>query len=167
MLLDMRCTSVDPPLAQVVPMVASSEERVESLRRLRPRFDWPERMILIPWPRYVASVKALGVWQVMHRTPHRRRADRREVSMERCWPRIAARGAGRVPPRHNGRGLSHPLAGPVTGIRLSRRLCVGTHRERHMADISVEDAVTRNCRALVAGNFGSNLRGHDAAGSHS
>lgn len=85
LLLDMRCTSVDPPLAQVVPMVASSEERVESLRRLRPRFDRPERMILIPWPRYVASVKALGVWQVMTERLTGAGGSACEVSMERCY----------------------------------------------------------------------------------
>jgi hypothetical protein len=67
LLLDMRSNNVDPPLVIVVPMVNSAEERLRSLRRLRPRFPRPESMTLIPWPKWVASLQRLGIWELIER----------------------------------------------------------------------------------------------------
>jgi len=61
LLLDTRATAQDGPMAVVTPMVQSVEERVKSLRRLRPRFPRPESMTLIPWPKFVGSLERLGV----------------------------------------------------------------------------------------------------------
>lgn len=65
LLLDMRTNEHDPPLVIVVPMVNSMEERLRSLKRLRPRFPRPESMVLVPWPKYVGSLQRLGVWDLV------------------------------------------------------------------------------------------------------
>jgi hypothetical protein len=61
LLLDFRTNDVDGPYMQVVPMANSVEERFRSLKKMRPRFPRPESITLIPWPKYVRSLKALGV----------------------------------------------------------------------------------------------------------
>jgi hypothetical protein len=85
LLLDTRCSRVDPPMARVVPMVRSAEERVAELCRLRPRFDRPGSITLIPWPRYVASIKGLGVWQLIVDRLTAAGDPNSEVVLERCY----------------------------------------------------------------------------------
>lgn len=53
------------PLVRIVPMARSSAERFESLRRLRPEFDRPESITMIPWPRRVESLRSDGVWELL------------------------------------------------------------------------------------------------------
>lgn len=62
LLMDSRSNSVDGPMIKLVPMAASPEERFKELVRLRPRFPKPESITLIPWPKYVASLVRLEVW---------------------------------------------------------------------------------------------------------
>ncbi|MFQ5872281.1 MAG: hypothetical protein ACE5JL_00565 [Dehalococcoidia bacterium] len=62
LLLDTRCDIEDGPMVKVVPMVDSVEERFRVLKRMRPRLPRPESVIVIPWPKYVSSLKRLGLW---------------------------------------------------------------------------------------------------------
>jgi len=62
LLVDPRSDVEDPPLVQLVPMAKSVDERLRSLRRLRPRFTQPEKITFVPWPRYIESLTNLGVW---------------------------------------------------------------------------------------------------------
>ena len=63
LLVDVRSSAVDGPLVKVVPMVSTPEERLKTLRQLRPRFPRPESITIIPWPKYVGSLVRLGVWE--------------------------------------------------------------------------------------------------------
>ena len=85
LLVDTRTSDVDPPRARVVEMVGSAGERVASLRRLRPRFDRPEALALIPWPRSVRSVKQLGVWQLLIDRMDAAGARGSDLMLERCY----------------------------------------------------------------------------------
>ncbi len=62
LLMDTRTTTLDGPMIKVVPMATSPEERFRELVRLRPRFPKPESISIIPWPKYVASLVRLDVW---------------------------------------------------------------------------------------------------------
>ena len=62
LLADLRTNASDGPLVRVVPMVNSSSERLESLRSLRPGFDRPSSITLVPWRRSVRSLRTDGVW---------------------------------------------------------------------------------------------------------
>lgn len=62
LLMDARSSGVDGPMIKVVPMASSPEERFRELIRMRPRFAKPESITLIPWPKYVASLVRLEVW---------------------------------------------------------------------------------------------------------
>ncbi|MCC6387853.1 MAG: hypothetical protein IT302_10775 [Dehalococcoidia bacterium] len=68
LLLDFRCSELDGPLVKVVEPVKSVEERYRTLRRLRPRFAPPEKIVAVWWPRFTASLRSTGVWaEVMAR----------------------------------------------------------------------------------------------------
>lgn len=68
LLLDFRATEIDGPLVKVVEPVKSVEERYRTLRKLRPRFGPPERIVAIWWPRFASSLESTGVWkEVMER----------------------------------------------------------------------------------------------------
>lgn len=61
LLIDTRYSSVEGPLAKVVPMASSVEERFKSLRKLRPHFAVPESITVMAWPKYVESLRRLGI----------------------------------------------------------------------------------------------------------
>lgn len=65
LLLDTRRSLSDPPLARIRPAVATVEERLKDIRNLRPRFGRPESITYIPWPKYVASLRESGLWDVL------------------------------------------------------------------------------------------------------
>ena len=60
--IDTRSNSTDGPMIRLMPMAASPQERLRSIRRLRPGFPRVHGLTLIPWPRYVDSLVSLGVW---------------------------------------------------------------------------------------------------------
>ena len=62
LLVDARHNQLDGPMICLVPRAKSVEERFQSLKRLRPRFAMPERIMSFWWPRHVASLHATGVW---------------------------------------------------------------------------------------------------------
>ena len=62
LLMDTRTTPVDGPMIKVVPMASSPEERFRELVRMRPRLPKPESINIVPWPKYVASLVRLQVW---------------------------------------------------------------------------------------------------------
>lgn len=62
LLMDTRTTPVDGPMIKVVPMASSPEERFRELVRMRPRLPKPESINIVPWPKYVASLVRLEVW---------------------------------------------------------------------------------------------------------
>ena len=67
LLMDARSNNLDGPMIKVVPMASSPEERFRELLRMRPRFPKPESITLIPWPKYIASLVRLEVWDTIVR----------------------------------------------------------------------------------------------------
>ena len=65
LLVDTRCDAQEGPLVRVVPMAGSLEERVNSLKKLRPRFPRPQSLVAIPWTKHVETLGTLGVWGVL------------------------------------------------------------------------------------------------------
>jgi hypothetical protein len=62
LLFDFRSNGVDGPVVRIVEPVRSVRERYESLRQLRPRFDVPDRIVAISWPRFARSLGASEPW---------------------------------------------------------------------------------------------------------
>ena len=62
LVIDTRSNSADGPLVCIMPMVGSPQERIRSIRKIRPEFPRIESLTVIPWPRYVESLVSLGVW---------------------------------------------------------------------------------------------------------
>jgi len=104
LLLDFRSTELDGPMVKVVEPVSSVEERYRSLRRLRPRFPAPEKIVAIWWPRFATSLHATGIWdEIIERvrdTGHMDAVDRAEealrelITMEREQQHDAIVGRG-------------------------------------------------------------------------
>ena len=57
--IDMRSNSTDGPMVRVMAMAASPQERLRSIRRLRPGFPRVRNLTVVPWPRYVDSLVSL------------------------------------------------------------------------------------------------------------
>lgn len=104
LLLDFRATEIDGPLVKVVDPVKSVEERYRMLKKLRPRFGAPPRIVAIWWPRFAASLETTGIWaQVMQRiseSGHAESVRQAEetlaelVGLERTQQRDAVTGTG-------------------------------------------------------------------------
>jgi hypothetical protein len=62
LLVDTRVSGSDVPLIRVVDRVRNAEERFRELRRLRPRYPPPERIVAFQWPRSVDVMVNAGVW---------------------------------------------------------------------------------------------------------
>ena len=62
LLVDARVSGGDAPLIRVVDRVRNAEERFRELRRLRPRYPAPDRIVAFQWPRSVGVMVAAGVW---------------------------------------------------------------------------------------------------------
>ncbi len=62
LVVDMRSGGEDGPMVRVLPMVATPEERIRTVRRLRPHFPKPDHLAVIPWPKHVGSLRSLGIW---------------------------------------------------------------------------------------------------------
>jgi hypothetical protein len=62
LLVDTRRGPNEGPLLRLVDRVRNAEERFTELRRLRPRFPAPERIIAFQWPRSVKTLVETGIW---------------------------------------------------------------------------------------------------------
>lgn len=62
LLIDTRFNDLDGPMICLVPRAGSVEERFRSLKRMRPRFALPERIMSFQWPRHIATLEAAGIW---------------------------------------------------------------------------------------------------------
>jgi hypothetical protein len=61
--IDARSSDTEGPMVRLLPMVASPQERLRSIHRMRPNFPRLNSLTLIPWPRYVDSLVSMGVWE--------------------------------------------------------------------------------------------------------
>ena len=61
--LDTRSNEKQGPLVSVMPMVASPQERLKNVRRMRPGFPRVHNLTLIPWVRSIEGLVNHGVWE--------------------------------------------------------------------------------------------------------
>jgi hypothetical protein len=62
LLVDTRTSEKEGPFIGVVPKAGSVEERFKSLKRLRPRFPLPEKIMSFMWPRHMETFRMSGLW---------------------------------------------------------------------------------------------------------
>ena len=62
LVVDTRSNEREGPLICVCPVVESPRERIRVLRKMRPAFTRASNLTVIPWPKSVASLVSLGVW---------------------------------------------------------------------------------------------------------
>ena len=63
LLIDTRTSEREGPLIAVVPKAGSIEERFKSLKKMRPRFSLPEKIMSFLWPRQMETFRASGLWE--------------------------------------------------------------------------------------------------------
>ena len=61
-IIDSRTNETDGPIILLTNMVKAPEERVASIRQMRPSFHKIEEIVLIPWVRYVKTLQSSGIW---------------------------------------------------------------------------------------------------------
>ncbi len=62
LIVDTRYKDDVGPLVRLMPMARSPQDRMRSIRRIRPEFPRPTNLTLVPWQRYVGSLISSGVW---------------------------------------------------------------------------------------------------------
>jgi hypothetical protein len=62
LLVDFRTDLDNPPYTALVGPVRSVEERVRSIKRVRPSFPYPEKLMTFQWPREAKVLVSSGVW---------------------------------------------------------------------------------------------------------
>ncbi len=62
LLVDFRTKPGVGTFGAVVPRAESIEDRFRSIRRMRPDFGAPERVMSFAWPRSMAAMRASGAW---------------------------------------------------------------------------------------------------------
>ena len=81
LIVDTRSNESAGPFVRLMPMARSPQDRMRSIRRMRPQFPRPANLTLIPWQRYVDSLVESGVWdQIVERV--RQSGD--EVAVSAC-----------------------------------------------------------------------------------
>lgn len=67
LLVDSRQQGGVPPLVTLIPRVENMHQRLRMLHEIRPGLGTPEAVRILRWPRTVASLQRLGVWQHIER----------------------------------------------------------------------------------------------------
>lgn len=62
LVMDLRSMEHSGPMVKIMPMVASPQERMRAIRRLRPGFPRRHSLSVFGWSRYVESLEAHGIW---------------------------------------------------------------------------------------------------------
>lgn len=65
LLVDFRTKVGVTPLIRIVPKAESVEDRFRSIRKLRPEFPVPEKVLSFHWPRSMPVLLVSGVWQAL------------------------------------------------------------------------------------------------------
>jgi hypothetical protein len=63
LLVDFRIKPGLLPMIALVPPAESVEDRFRSIKKLRPEFPFPERVMSFQWPRSMRVLLASGTWQ--------------------------------------------------------------------------------------------------------
>src|ERR1051325_11324618 len=63
LLIDFRTKPGGAPLIRIVPRAESGEDRFRSIKKLRPEFPFPEKVMSFHWPRTMPVLVTSGVWQ--------------------------------------------------------------------------------------------------------
>jgi hypothetical protein len=63
LLIDARTNDQEGPLITVVTKTGSVEERFKNLKKLRPRFPLPEKIMSFMWPRHIDTFRQSGLAQ--------------------------------------------------------------------------------------------------------
>ncbi|OAI40935.1 hypothetical protein AYO38_00710 [bacterium SCGC AG-212-C10] len=63
LLIDFRSRPGTPPMLAIVPRAESVEDRFRSIKRLRPQFPFPEKVMSFHWPRTTPVLLTSGAWQ--------------------------------------------------------------------------------------------------------
>jgi hypothetical protein len=63
LLIDARTSETEGPLIAVVEKADSVEERFKSLKKMRPRFSLPDKIMSFMWPRHIETFRNSGLAQ--------------------------------------------------------------------------------------------------------
>ena len=63
LLIDARTNEQEGPIIAVVAKAGSVEERFKALKKLRPRFSLPDKIMSFMWPRHMETFRKSGLWQ--------------------------------------------------------------------------------------------------------
>ena len=62
LLFDTRHNETEGPLLRLVPHASSPQERLKTIKQMRPRLRLPEKISSVWWPKHVHSLADFGAW---------------------------------------------------------------------------------------------------------
>ena len=62
LLIDSRTSEKEGPIIAIVPKAGSIEERFKSLKKMRPLFPLPDKIMSFMWPRHIDTLRNSGIW---------------------------------------------------------------------------------------------------------
>jgi len=62
LLIDSRTSEKEGPLIAIVAKAGSIEERFKSLKKMRPLFPLPDKIMSFRWPRHMETFRNSGLW---------------------------------------------------------------------------------------------------------
>lgn len=62
LLIDSRTSEKEGPLIAIVAKAGSIEERFKSLKKMRPLFPLPDKIMSFMWPRHMETFRNSGLW---------------------------------------------------------------------------------------------------------
>src|SRR2546428_13927282 len=62
LLIDARTNEQEGPMIVLVPKAGSVEERFKSLKKMRPRFPLPDKIMSFMWPRHIDTFRNSGLF---------------------------------------------------------------------------------------------------------
>src|SRR5881397_2080795 len=62
LLIDSRVNEQEGPLIVIVAKAGSIEERFKALKKMRPRFPLPDKIMSFMWPRHIETFRKSGLW---------------------------------------------------------------------------------------------------------
>lgn len=66
LIIDFRCTASEGPMVRLMPQAISLDERLRSIRRVRPAFPRPNKIAAFPWPKYANSLTKTEAFATIH-----------------------------------------------------------------------------------------------------
>lgn len=96
LVVDLRHNECEGPFIAVEGMVAGPQERIDSLKRLRPTFETPENITLAPWMGPVRTLESSGALEEINQRLQRIGRPEAKAQLDHAYEQLGALERGEI-----------------------------------------------------------------------